>query len=74
MRTIAYDLLLGLPWFQSRNPKTDWSKGKLLGSWMPVENSGNERTINSLPLDDRSPEDGDCEPPPAVYIQFLGAA
>jgi hypothetical protein len=26
---MAYDLVLGLPWFQSRNPEIDWSKGQL---------------------------------------------
>jgi hypothetical protein len=26
----AYDLVLGLPWFKSRNPEIDWETGKLL--------------------------------------------
>jgi len=26
----AYDLVLGLPWFQSRNPDVDWQRGRLL--------------------------------------------
>jgi hypothetical protein len=26
----AYDLVLGLPWFQSRNPDVDWQRGGLL--------------------------------------------
>jgi len=26
----AYDLGLGLPWFQSRNPDVDWHSGRLL--------------------------------------------
>jgi hypothetical protein len=26
----AYDLVLGLPWFQSRNPDVDWQSGRLL--------------------------------------------
>jgi hypothetical protein len=39
----------------------------------PVGNPGNEQTITSLPQGDGSAEDGACEPPPAVYIQFLGA-
>jgi hypothetical protein len=26
----AYDLVLGLPWFQSRNPDVDWQPGRLL--------------------------------------------
>jgi len=69
----AYDHVLGLPWSQSRNPEIDWSKD-LLGLRPPVGNSGNEQTITSLPQGDGSAEDGACEPPPAVYIQFLGAA
>jgi hypothetical protein len=69
----AYDLVLGLPWFQSRNPEIDWSKGQLLGLRTPVGNPGNEQTITSLPQGDGSAEDGACEPPPAVYIQCLGA-
>jgi hypothetical protein len=69
----AYDLVLGLPWFQSRNPEIDWSKGQLLGLRTPVGNSGNEQTITSLPQGDGSAEDGACEPPPAVYIQFIEA-
>jgi len=70
---MAYDLVLGLPWSQSRNSEIDWSKGQLLGLRTPVGNSGNEQTITSLPQGDGSAEDGACEPPPAVYIQFLGA-
>ena len=70
---MAYDHVLGLPWFQSRNPEIDWSKGKLSGLRTPVGNSGNEQTITSLPQGDGSAEDGACEPPPAVYIQFSGA-
>jgi hypothetical protein len=27
---IAYDLVLGLPWFKARNPEIDWEAGKLL--------------------------------------------
>jgi hypothetical protein len=26
----AYDLVLGLPWFKTRNPEIDWEEGKLL--------------------------------------------
>jgi hypothetical protein len=26
----AYDLVLGLPWFKTRNPEIDWEAGKLL--------------------------------------------
>jgi hypothetical protein len=26
----AYDLVLGLPWFQSRNPDVNWQSGRLL--------------------------------------------
>jgi hypothetical protein len=26
----AYDMVLGLPWFQSRNPDVDWQRGQLL--------------------------------------------
>jgi len=68
----AYDHVLGLPWFQSRNSEIDWSKD-LLGLRTPVGNYGNEQTITSLPQGDGSAEDGACELPPAVYIQFLGA-
>jgi hypothetical protein len=39
----------------------------------PVGNPGNEQTIPLLPQGDGSVEDGVCEPPPAVYIPFLGA-
>jgi hypothetical protein len=31
----AYDLVLGLPWFQSRNPDTDWQSGRLLALGTP---------------------------------------
>jgi hypothetical protein len=27
---MAYDLVLGLPWFKTRNPEIDWEAGKLL--------------------------------------------
>jgi hypothetical protein len=33
MRT--YDLVLGLPWFQSRNPDIDWQSGQLLALRTP---------------------------------------
>jgi hypothetical protein len=26
----AYDLVLGIPWFKSRNPEIDWRNGRLL--------------------------------------------
>ena len=68
-----YDRLLGLRWFQSRNPEIDWSKGQLLGLRRPVGNSGNEQTITSLPQGDRFAEDGACKHPPNVDIQFMGA-
>jgi hypothetical protein len=69
---IAYDLVLGLPWFQSSNPECNSSKGQLLGLRTPVGNSGNEQTITALPQGHGSAEDGAYEPPLAVYIQFLG--
>jgi hypothetical protein len=69
---MAYDLVLGLPWFQSRNPEIDWSKGQLLGLRTPVGNPGNEQTITSLPQGDGSAEDGACESLPAVYIHAWG--
>jgi len=31
----AYDLVLGLPWFQSRNPDVDWQRGRLLALRTP---------------------------------------
>jgi len=31
----AYDLVLGLPWFQSRNPDVDWQSGRLLALRSP---------------------------------------
>jgi hypothetical protein len=31
----AYDLVLGLPWFQSRNPDVDWQSGQLLALRTP---------------------------------------
>jgi len=31
----AYDLVLGLPWFQSRNPDVDWQHGRLLALQTP---------------------------------------
>jgi hypothetical protein len=31
----AYDLVLGLPWFQSRNPDVDWQSGRLLALRTP---------------------------------------
>ena len=69
----AYDLVLGLPWFQSRNPEIDWSKGQWLDLRTAVGNSRNEQTITSLPQGDGSTEDGACKPPPTVDIEFLGA-
>jgi len=69
----AYDLVLGLSWFQSRNPEIDWSKGQLLGLRTPVGNSGNEQPITSLPEGDESAEDSACKPPPTVQIHCLGA-
>jgi len=30
VRTWDYDLVLGFPWFQSRNPDVDWQSGRLL--------------------------------------------
>ena len=68
----AYDLVLGLPWFQSRNPEIDWSKGQLLGLRTPVGNSGNEQTITSLPQGDGSAEDGACKPPPTSVSNGSG--
>ena len=32
----AYDLVLGLPWFQSRNPDVDWQCGRLLALRTPA--------------------------------------
>jgi len=65
---VAYDLVLGLPWFQSRNPEIDQSKGQLLGLRTLVGNSGNEQTITSLPQGDGCAEDGACKPPLTVDI------
>ena len=31
----SYDLVLGLPWFQARNPEFDWAKNKVLGLQTP---------------------------------------
>jgi len=31
----AYDLVLGLPWFKSRNPDVDWESGRLLALQHP---------------------------------------
>jgi hypothetical protein len=31
----AYDLVLGLPWFQARNPEIDWSRNRLLSLRTP---------------------------------------
>jgi len=31
----AYDLVLGLPWFQSRNPDVNWQRGQLLAMRTP---------------------------------------
>jgi hypothetical protein len=72
MSMMAYDLVLGLPWFQSRNPEIDWSKGQLIGLQTPVGNSGNEQTITSLPQGDGSAEDGDCEPPQLYILSSWG--
>ena len=69
----AYDIILGLPWFESRNPEIDWSKGQLLGLQTPVGNSRNQQTITSLPQGDGSAEHSVCKPPPTVNIQVLGA-
>jgi len=69
----TYDLVLGLCWFQSRNPALDWSKGQLLGWRTAVGNSWNEQTITSLPQGDGSAEHGACKPPPTIDIQFMGA-
>jgi hypothetical protein len=30
VRVTAYDLVLGLPWSEARNPEIDWEAGKLL--------------------------------------------
>jgi hypothetical protein len=68
---MAYDHILGLPWFQSRNPEIDGSKVQLLSLRTAVGNSGIVQTITSLPQGDRSAEDDVCEPSPAVYIQFF---
>ena len=70
---IAYDLILGLPWIQFRNPEIDLRQGQLLGLRTPIGNFGHEQTITTLPQGDGSAEDGACEPPRVVYIKFLGA-
>jgi hypothetical protein len=31
----AYDLVMGLPWFQSRHPDVDWQSGRLLALRTP---------------------------------------
>jgi hypothetical protein len=31
----AYDLVLGFPWFKSRNPDVDWQSGRLLALRTP---------------------------------------
>jgi len=31
----AYDFVLGLPWFQSRNPDVDWQRGRFLALQTP---------------------------------------
>jgi hypothetical protein len=69
----AYDHLLGLSWFQSRNPDIDWSKAQLSDLLTPVGNPGNQPTATSLPQGDGSAEDGASEPSTHVYIQLLGA-
>jgi hypothetical protein len=69
---MASDHVLGLPWIQSRNAEIACSKD-LLCLGMLVGNSGYEQTITLLHQGDASAEDAAFEPPPAVYVQCIGA-
>jgi hypothetical protein len=51
----AYDLVLGLPWFKTRNPEIDWEAGKLL----------------SLRRQPTKPDDHGKEAPAGLDIQML---
>jgi hypothetical protein len=42
----AYKLVLGLPWFRTRNPETDWSQHSVLSLWTPC-GSGSHGTEDS---------------------------
>lgn len=50
----ASDLPLDLPWFQSMDHEINWGPGQVLGWWALVGYPGNEYTISSLCVGDRS--------------------
>jgi len=69
----AYDLVLGLPWFNTRNPEIDWTKGRLTALRTP---NGPQRAKipeadHTSPLPERGEGTTNVDPPPD--IQLLGA-
>jgi hypothetical protein len=69
----AYDLVLGLPWFKSRNPEIDWTNSPLAALRTPNEPQRAKipEADRASPLLERSEENTNNEHPPD--IQLLGA-
>jgi len=69
---MAYNLVLGLPWFKARNLEINWTNGRLSAQRMP--NRPQRATIpiaeRASPQPVRGEENTNDEPPPD--IQLLG--
>jgi hypothetical protein len=70
---IAYDLVLGLPWFKGRNPEIDCTKGQLTARQTPhgPQQAKIPEADHPSPLLERSEGNTNVDPPPD--IQLLGA-
>jgi len=70
---MAYDLVLGLPWFKARKPEIDWTKGRLTGLQTPngLQRAMIPETDHASPLPERGEGNTNVDPPPD--IQLLGA-
>jgi hypothetical protein len=78
----AYDLVLGLPWFKTRNPEIDWSRGRLTALQSPdgdgaIPEADPISTLQSVDnISDPkllSEQCGDDRPPLSLDIQILSA-
>ena len=70
----AYDLVLGLPWVEARNPEIVWIKGRLTAQWTPngLQQAKIPEADRAIPLLEHGEENTNDENLPD--IQLLGAA
>jgi hypothetical protein len=62
----AYDLVLGLPWFKSRNPEINWVRGQLTALRNPEGGGAPPKADPIRTLQSECDERGEDKPPPDI--------